>query len=395
MTVFKILFRKEVNRSNLGERDVQALVHSLEQHKTHAGTVREAANAVLNMCYEKGNVLHVVGTNCVDILIDGLAAGNPASVQASCSGALQSISYVRVQRGGSHVPRPLFARSALWAWGRCACEAVARKCAAFLSVCPPPVCASSVSVRASSVSLSAHHTLCCDTASAHPTTPLLVARRVRCARFVAATGSAGGRLAVLLLLCPFVRGSYQSVGRQHVQERGGVVATLPLLWSQDDQVRARAAGVIHNLSSHPSCVAEIRANAGVTALLTLLREGDSKVISAAAGAVQNLAREAASRLEILSFPNSVRLLGALLFQSDPQCQAFAVGALLNLFTPNLEVRACVRACVCACVRACVRACGRACVRAAFVRARACACVHVCVHHCCCCCSSSCFCLCRT
>jgi hypothetical protein len=92
MTVFKILFRKEVNRSNLGERDVQALVHSLEQHRTHAGTVREAANAVLNMCYEKGNVLHVVGTNCVDILIDGLAAGNPASVQASCSGALQSIS---------------------------------------------------------------------------------------------------------------------------------------------------------------------------------------------------------------------------------------------------------------------------------------------------------------
>ena len=151
-------------------------------------------------------------------------------------------------------------------------------------------------------------------------------------------GGGGGGGAAAACAAPSVRtGSYQSVGRQHVQERGGVVAALPLLWSQDDQVRARAAGVIHNLSSHPSCVAEIRANAGVSALLTLLREGDSKAISAAAGAVQNLAREAASRLEILSFPNSVRLLGTLLFQSDPQCQAFAVGALLNLFTPNLEV----------------------------------------------------------
>ena len=122
-----------------------------------------------------------------------------------------------------------------------------------------------------------------------------------------------------------------------MQASGAVVAVLPLLWSEDVQVRARAAGVIHNLSSHPSCVAEIRANDGISALLTLLKEGDPKVINAAAGAIQNLARESASRLQILSFPDSVRLLGALLFRSDTQCQAFGVGALLNLFKPNLEV----------------------------------------------------------
>ena len=115
------------------------------------------------------------------------------------------------------------------------------------------------------------------------------------------------------------------------------MSLLPLLWSKNDGVRARAAGVIHNLSSHPSCVAEIRVNAGISALLTLLREDDVKVLSAAAGAIQNLAREAASRREILAVSGSVRLLGSLLFRSDTQCQAFGVGALLNLFTPNLEV----------------------------------------------------------
>lgn len=94
MKAFKILFRKDVNRRGITERDVSVLVMSLHRHKTHAGVVREGANAVLNMCYEKENVFHVVDTPCVEILIDGLTAGNPATVQASCSGALQSISCV-------------------------------------------------------------------------------------------------------------------------------------------------------------------------------------------------------------------------------------------------------------------------------------------------------------
>lgn len=137
---------------------------------------------------------------------------------------------------------------------------------------------------------------------------------------------------------PCVPDSYQSVGRKHVQARGAVVCILPLLWSQDNQVRARAAGVVHNLSSNAACVEEIRENDGIGALFALLKETDSRVVSAAAGAVQNLARDQASRREILALPGSVRLLGSLLFQADAQCQAFAVGALLNLLTPNLEVR---------------------------------------------------------
>ena len=52
---------------------------------------------------------------------------------------------------------------------------------------------------------------------------------------------------------------------------------LPLLWSENSQVRARAAGVIHNLSSHPSSIAQIRSNDGISALLTLLKEADNKV----------------------------------------------------------------------------------------------------------------------
>ncbi len=94
MVTFKILFRKDVNRSRLGERDVFTLVESLRQHASNSDVVREGANAVLNMCYEKANVLHVVKNGCVDLLLGGLDPANPASVQASCSGALQSISCV-------------------------------------------------------------------------------------------------------------------------------------------------------------------------------------------------------------------------------------------------------------------------------------------------------------
>jgi len=130
---------------------------------------------------------------------------------------------------------------------------------------------------------------------------------------------------------------YQSIGRKHVQASGAVVAILPLLWNADVQVRARAAGVVHNLSSHPTCVTEIRVNDGIGALMTLLKEGDDKVSSAAAGAIQNVAREEASRQEILAFPEALRHIGRLLFRRDVQCQAFAVGALLNLFTPTFEV----------------------------------------------------------
>jgi hypothetical protein len=133
-------------------------------------------------------------------------------------------------------------------------------------------------------------------------------------------------------------GRYQSVGRKHVQSRGAVEIILPLLWSEDHQVRARAAGVVHNLSSDAICVEEIREHDGIQALFALLKDTDSKVTSAAAGAVQNLAREPASRRQILALPGSVRLLASLLFRSDAQCQAFAVGALLNLLSPNLEVR---------------------------------------------------------
>lgn len=130
---------------------------------------------------------------------------------------------------------------------------------------------------------------------------------------------------------------YQRIGRKHVLAGGAVTAVLPLLWSRDLQVRVRAAGVVHNLSSDETCVKDIRTNEGIPVLLTLLKDQSIKVVSAAAGAIQNVARDVESRREILAVQGSIRLLGSLLFKSDTQCQAFAVGALINLLTPNLQV----------------------------------------------------------
>lgn len=92
MVAFKILMRKDTNRQNLNSRDVNALVDALRRNSKNSSIVREGANAILNMCYDKANVISVVKSDCVNILIRGLETGNPPSIQASCAGALQSIS---------------------------------------------------------------------------------------------------------------------------------------------------------------------------------------------------------------------------------------------------------------------------------------------------------------
>ena len=92
MKTFKILLRKEINRVNMSKRDVAVIMQALRQHSGRAAVVREGANAILNMCYEKANVVFVVENGGVELLLAGVAAGNPPSVQASCAGALQSVS---------------------------------------------------------------------------------------------------------------------------------------------------------------------------------------------------------------------------------------------------------------------------------------------------------------
>ena len=72
MKSFKILFRKEVNRRSVQDRDVKVVVAAIATHRQQAGVVREGANAVLNMCYERENVYAIVDTVCAEVLVSGL-----------------------------------------------------------------------------------------------------------------------------------------------------------------------------------------------------------------------------------------------------------------------------------------------------------------------------------
>ena len=95
LKAFKILLRKDINRKNMTDRDVKAIVGTMKSylHTTDSpGILMEGANAILNMCYEKENVLFVVDHGGVEILVQGLKTGSPETVQASCAGALQSVS---------------------------------------------------------------------------------------------------------------------------------------------------------------------------------------------------------------------------------------------------------------------------------------------------------------
>jgi len=87
----KVLMRKEQNRLTIGREGVMTILKVLAMPKS-AKVAEEGANAVLNMCYDKQNVVYIVQGGGVEYLVNFLSI-NASDVLASTSGALQSICF--------------------------------------------------------------------------------------------------------------------------------------------------------------------------------------------------------------------------------------------------------------------------------------------------------------
>lgn len=63
----------------------------------------------------------------------------------------------------------------------------------------------------------------------------------------------------------------QELGRKAVVEAGGVLPLTTLLQAPEAHVHARAAGALHNLSSHPEAIRILRMGDAIPRLVELLR----------------------------------------------------------------------------------------------------------------------------
>jgi hypothetical protein len=99
LRMLKVLSRKEVNRTNLEDEDVTTITKYLTSPRTRA-IASEVSNVVLNICYEKSNVIMLIKANGVPPLRDFLKTDDE-DVQSSAAGALQSLSYQ--EQGRIHI----------------------------------------------------------------------------------------------------------------------------------------------------------------------------------------------------------------------------------------------------------------------------------------------------
>lgn len=125
---------------------------------------------------------------------------------------------------------------------------------------------------------------------------------------------------------------YVQPGRQALRQIPDAIAKISsFLESDDDIVRARAAGTIHNISADSLSIYSVREANCLSSLITLLRDHSPDVCHAAAGTIQNMSREVSSKETILS-AGAVSYLADLLCGDNVDCQVAAVGALLNLLS---------------------------------------------------------------
>ena len=137
---------------------------------------------------------------------------------------------------------------------------------------------------------------------------------------------------------------FQRAGRVETLARNGVPALLRALRDgasagprNDPNLSVRAIGALRNVTGDAEAIRAVRAfDGGVELVVDLLEHGDETVAGSAAGATQNLSRERASRArarERGAVEKLTRLLGG---SSDPETQAAAAGALMNILGPELD-----------------------------------------------------------
>lgn len=125
---------------------------------------------------------------------------------------------------------------------------------------------------------------------------------------------------------------YVQYGRQALRQIIDAIPKICLfLNSDDDIVRARAVGTIHNISADSLSIYYIRETNCISSLIALLHDHSPDICHAAAGTIQNLSREVCSKDLILS-SGAVPYLSDLLCGDNVDCQIAAVGALLNLLS---------------------------------------------------------------
>lgn len=94
--VLKILSRRKDNRVQIGKQGIQTVFRHLSSIASKP-TAAEAANIILNVCYERASVALVVQCGGVATLVSCLHDSS-ADLQANAAGAIQSICFqVRIQ----------------------------------------------------------------------------------------------------------------------------------------------------------------------------------------------------------------------------------------------------------------------------------------------------------
>ena len=127
-------------------------------------------------------------------------------------------------------------------------------------------------------------------------------------------------------------------GRQRMLGEGDSIRRVVTLMRSDDHVvRARASGVIHNISIDTQSIHIIRDLNVIQVSIELLKDFSVEVCQAVAGTIQNMSRETFSRALILEQEQTViQNLFDLVVSNDVNCQVASMGALLNLLSPTLD-----------------------------------------------------------
>jgi hypothetical protein len=212
LKALKILSRKYDNRARLGPHIVGPLVEVLHQ-RPQALVAGEAANVILNICYERENVTLIMENGGVPPLV-ALLREPEQELQANAAGAIQSICF---QKEGRRFVRELGAVPAVL----------------------PLLSSPSLKVRTRAVG--AIHNISSEAEAIrvirrlHGIGPLVDLLRAPSATVC---GSAAGALQNL---------SRESSSREEIRELGAVIPLSDLLLGEDVQAQVCAAGAILNV----------------------------------------------------------------------------------------------------------------------------------------------------
>ena len=100
LETFKILLRKEENRTSLPPLVLKSILSILKDDTSNSRIRTACSNVILNATFERDNVLFLLSHNGVRILLNNLRTSSDTNEKVSLAGALQSICFVPEGRDG-------------------------------------------------------------------------------------------------------------------------------------------------------------------------------------------------------------------------------------------------------------------------------------------------------